>query len=76
MFDVIDKDEAGVVKYHYVIVDLVAAYVSGEPEPGDDAVAARWVSEEMLADLNVNRLTRRLLWDHFNFGKPAGHGGR
>ena len=43
-FDVIQKDDRGVVKYHYVIVDLTADYVSGEPRAGDDAADARWIS--------------------------------
>lgn len=69
VFDAIEKDDRGVVKYHYVIVDLAAEYVSGVPLAGDDAVDARWIREDALAMLPVNPATRRLLVEKFNFGK-------
>lgn len=69
VFDTIQQDASGQVKYHYVIIDLVAEYISGAPRAGDDAADARWVSESELAELNVNPATRRLLSQHFNFGK-------
>lgn len=47
-FDTIIRDEQGRVRFHYVIVDLLAEYVSGEARPGDDARDAAWLS---LADL-------------------------
>lgn len=69
VFDTIQRDDAGRVKYHYVIVDLAADYVSGEPKAGDDALDARWITAGDLATLDVNPLTRRLLADQFSFGK-------
>ena len=69
VFDTIQRDDAGRVKYHYVIVDLAADYISGEPKAGDDAVDARWITALDLATLEVNPLTRRLLADRFDFGK-------
>lgn len=68
-FDVIQKDDRGVVKYHYVIVDLAADYVSGDPRAGDDAADACWITQDALAGLTVNPATRRLLVEKFNFGK-------
>ena len=65
-FDVIQKDDRGVVKYHYVIVD---DYVSGDPRAGDDAADACWITQDALAGLTVNPATRRLLVEKFNFGK-------
>jgi 8-oxo-dGTP diphosphatase len=71
VFDVIEHDEDGGVKFHYVIVDLVAEYVDGEPCPGDDATDARWVREVDLAHLDVNPATRRLLAETFDFGRES-----
>ena len=68
VFDVIERDKEGGVKFHYVIVDLAAEYVSGDPCPGDDALDARWVSQEDLATLDVNPATLRLLAHAFDFG--------
>ena len=67
-FDAVDRDEAGRVRFHYVIVDLAADYVAGAPRPGDDAADARWVGPEEMERLAVNRVTRRLLANQFGFG--------
>jgi ADP-ribose pyrophosphatase len=69
-FDALERDGAGEVRFHYVIVDLAAAYVSGEPQAADDALEARWVSPSELGTLAVNRRTRLLLAAHFGFGDP------
>lgn len=37
------SDPDGRVRYHYVLIDYVAAPESGELRPGSDAAAARWV---------------------------------
>ena len=37
------SDPDGRVRYHYVLVDYVAAPVGGELRPGSDAADARWV---------------------------------
>ena len=67
-FDVIDRDADGRARFHYVIVDLTADYISGKPRAGDDASAARWVSSEELATMKVSSATRQLLKAQFNFG--------
>jgi len=67
-FDVVERDETGRVRFHYVIVDLAADYVSGNVRAGDDALAARWVSPEELCEIDVNSKTLTLLKDAFNFG--------
>ena len=68
-FDVIERDESQGIRFHYVIVDLLADYVSGELSAGDDAVEARWVSAEEIAELTVSASTLKLLKSEFNFGK-------
>jgi ADP-ribose pyrophosphatase len=67
-FDYIERDEFGCARFHYVIVDLTADYVGGEPRPGDDAVEARWVSSRELASLRVSLKTLHLLKERFDFG--------
>ncbi len=70
-FDAVERDPDGRVRYHYVIVDLAAEYISGSPCPGDDAAEVRWAAPEDLADLPVNPETLRLLRERFDFGKGA-----
>ena len=67
-FDVVDRDDTGNVRYHYVIVDLAADYVSGRIEAGDDAEEVRWVSRHEMGTLRVSGPTRRLLKRMFAFG--------
>jgi len=68
-FDVIDRDENGRVRFHYVIVDLMADYISGELRAGDDALDARWASSEETKSLNMSEMTRHLLTQKFGFGE-------
>ena len=66
-FDVIERDDEGRVRFHYVIVDMLADYISGEIRPGDDALEARWVSPQEAKALNVSRPTLKLLKQLFGF---------
>jgi ADP-ribose pyrophosphatase len=68
-FDVLDRDGDGRVRFHYVIVDLMAEYLQGEPQAGDDALEASWVSADELKKLNVSSTTLDLLKTRFRFGK-------
>ncbi len=68
IFDVIDRDPEGRVRYHYVITDLESEYVEGEPAPQDDALEARWLSPADLDLLPVNATTRDLLCNVLGFG--------
>ncbi len=68
IFDVIERDESESIRFHYVIIDLSAEYVSGELSAGDDAVEARWVSAEEINSLAINSTTLQLLKTRFGFG--------
>ncbi|MEE8398164.1 MAG: NUDIX hydrolase [Desulfobacterales bacterium] len=67
-FDLVQRDEAGDIRFHYVIIDLSAEYISGGLTAGDDAIDARWVSPEQLDDLQINPRTRHVLREYFSFG--------
>jgi ADP-ribose pyrophosphatase len=60
-FDLIERDEKGRIRFHYVIIDLEADYVSGRLRPADDALDAGWFNPEELADIAVTQATRNLL---------------
>jgi 8-oxo-dGTP diphosphatase len=61
VFDVISGDPEGRVRFHYVIIDLMADYVSGRPRPGDDVSDARWIAPDELNNLRINSKTLDLL---------------
>jgi ADP-ribose pyrophosphatase len=69
IFDAIERDGTGKIRFHYVIVDLGADYVTGDPKAGDDAVEARWATAQEINDLQVSRPTLKLLKEKFRFGK-------
>jgi len=52
-FDLIDRDGQGRIRYHYVLLDLAARHVRGEPVAGTDALEVRWVAEHELAGLDL-----------------------
>jgi len=47
--DVLDRDAAGALRHHYILVALVCPWLSGEPVAADDATDAGWFR---LADLD------------------------
>jgi 8-oxo-dGTP diphosphatase len=59
--DVCHRDDDGRVRFHYVIVDLAADYVSGEVLAADDALEARWVAPEEIENLLATKTTIKLL---------------
>ncbi len=69
IFESIQKDEKGRIAFHYIIIDMVARYKKGNISPGDDALDARWISEDELKTLKVNQSTKDFLKEYFNFGR-------
>ncbi len=58
-FDIVSKDQAGRVKYHYIVVDFAASYAGGDLRAGGDVMDARWVSVEELERFSLDEMTRR-----------------
>lgn len=69
-FDLIEQDAQGRIRFHYVIVDLLADYVAGTISAGDDAREVRWVGPEEIRRLKVSPQTAELLQRNFGFGRP------
>ena len=67
-FDVIECDARKCIRFHYVIVDLLADYISGEPNPGSDACDARWIAHPELDELPLSTNTRKFLKEEIKFG--------
>lgn len=49
-FDIIHRDAAGRVQYHYVIVDMLCRITAGEMRAGTDASEAVWADVEQVLD--------------------------
>lgn len=67
-FDLIERDDQGRIRFHYVIVDLLADYISGNPHPRSDACEARWIAPRELEELPVTKSTRAFLKEKIKFG--------
>ncbi|MFC0410536.1 NUDIX hydrolase [Roseomonas elaeocarpi] len=59
--DVIDRDEAGRIRFQYSIVDFCARWLSGALVAGDDASEARFFSPAELESLELWNETRRAI---------------
>lgn len=66
-FELIEPDPNGGIAFHYVIIDLLAEYISGQPTAADDASKAAWVDRTTFGALPVNSTTRQLLQQQFGF---------
>jgi ADP-ribose pyrophosphatase len=61
VFDLIERDEQGHLRFHYVIVDLRAEYVAGTLHPSDDAIDAQWFSPKEIKDIRITETTKEFL---------------
>jgi len=51
--DILDRGQDGTLRHHFILIAVLCRWLSGEPEPGDDALEARWFP---IADLDPDRL--------------------
>jgi mutator protein MutT len=61
LFEPIYRDGDGRVRYHYVIVDFLAFYRSGELRVGDDAAEVGWVAPSALPGYELSPATRKMI---------------
>ena len=54
-------------RFHYIILDFLAAITGGELKAGDDALAVKWFDRKELKKSPVTESTRTLLKDEFGF---------
>lgn len=61
LFEPIHRDDDGRIRYHYVVIDFLAYYRSGEAQPGDDAAELRWAAPTELASYALHPATRAMI---------------
>ena len=69
-FDLIEREMDGKIRFHFVIVDLLAEYVRGDPRPADDVSEAGWFGPDELEGMDVTDNTKRLL-EKMGFFNPG-----
>lgn len=59
--DLIERDDAGRVRFHYSVADILCEYLGGEPIAGTDAADARWVPVRELHGVDVTGAALRAI---------------
>lgn len=65
VFDVVDRDEAGKVRYHYVLVDFLSKPTGGEEHPSEEVTDMRWVSFDEAKRMDLTKTAKRALEELF-----------
>ncbi len=66
------RDSEGRVQYHYVIVDYLARWVSGDLAPSSEVLEARWVAPEEFPQYQMTTGTAEVINRVLAVGKRAG----
>ncbi|HTX52147.1 MAG TPA: NUDIX hydrolase [Candidatus Baltobacteraceae bacterium] len=68
----VTRDSAGRVRFHYVIIDYLAHWVSGELKSSDEVLEARWVPPAEFAQYEMTRGTPDVVLRMLATGRRAG----
>jgi mutator protein MutT len=72
VFERLVPDADGRVQYHYVILDYVARWQSGEPGGSDEVLESRWVRPEEFPDYEMTKGTADVVLRMVERAKKAG----
>jgi 8-oxo-dGTP diphosphatase len=61
VYERVTRDEAGRVRYHYVLIDFLCRVAGGELKAGSDAADARWLTPGELDSLKLPEDTRDVI---------------
>ena len=70
--EVIDRDDAGGVRHHYVIASFVGAWLAGAGTPGPEAAAIVWADRDEAARLPTTEHLPALLASAWAIAERAG----
>ncbi len=65
VFDLIERDDAGRVRYHYVLVEFLAKPTGGSVRPNVEVTDVKWVTNEESKSMDMTRTARRALNELF-----------
>jgi hypothetical protein len=58
------RDEKGRVKFHFVPVDFIGCYISGEAKAQTDADERRWAALKEIEKIDITTILREMLKRH------------
>lgn len=65
VFDMIDTDESGKARYHYVLVDFLAKPIGGSEKASPEVTEMKWASMEEARALDLTKTARKALEELF-----------
>ena len=68
-FDRVHRDDAGKIRYHFVIVDFVCWPNAGDAMPGSDADGVAWVTPAEIDDYAVNAHAKAVILRGLNYDR-------
>ncbi len=72
VFERIVRDAEGRVQYHYVILDYLARWTSGEPGASDEVLESRWVRPEEFPAYDMTKGTADVILRMLQSARKAG----
>jgi mutator protein MutT len=72
VFERIVPDAEGKVQYHYVILDYLARWVSGDAGPSDEVLESRWVAPAELPQYEMTKGTADVILRMLETGRRTG----
>lgn len=75
IYQYIERDKEGRVKYHFLLLDYLIEPVGGEPRASSDAIELRFVDLRESLSLDLTDTARQLIMDLLDSGpRPCGGG--
>lgn len=74
LFEPIQRDPDGRIRYHYVVIDFLAYYRSGVAQVGDDAAELCWVRPGDLANYGLHPATHNMIERALDLVSAGSHG--
>ncbi len=65
VFDMIDRDNEGKVRYHYVLVDFLAKPVGGEERKSEEVTEIAWIDYQQAKQMDLTKTARKALEELF-----------
>jgi 8-oxo-dGTP diphosphatase len=65
VFDMIERDDDGRIRYHYVLVEFLAKPTGGTEKPSEEASDLRWVTHEESRSMDMTNTARKALSELF-----------
>ncbi|MBN1676987.1 MAG: NUDIX hydrolase [Candidatus Thermoplasmatota archaeon] len=65
VFDMIDRDQDGKIRYHYVLVDFLAKPVGGEERKSEEVTEMAWVDYQQAKQMDLTKTAQKALEELF-----------